>query len=450
MDFATSSDPAVQAQLDRLTLLSPGADILGLDRIGRLLDRLGNPERDLPPVFHVAGTNGKGSTCAYLRAAIEAAGLSCHVFTSPHLVRFNERIRIAGALISDAELASLLAEVLDASEGVGADAIGASFFEVTTAAALLAFARVPADACVIEVGLGGRLDATNVIPAPTICGITQLGLDHQAFLGDRIEDIAAEKAGIAKPNIPIVTLHYPAGVANRIGQVIRTAQAPWHVKGGGWDIAAYQGRLHYRDGEGKLELPLPRLAGGHQAMNAGVAIAMLRHQAAIEIPASALRAAMGWVEWPARMQHLHEGALVDMLPDGAELWLDGGHNPAAGRVIGDFLRVHVAPGRPVHIILGMLENKDAAGFLAALGSPRADIWTVPIPGHAHHSPGTLAAITKLAGLDAIPADDVPSAIDRIVAQGQGRGQSQTPPVILIAGSLYLAGRVLEANGTIPV
>jgi len=441
VDFATSTDPAVQAQLDRLTLLSPGADILGLGRIGTLLDRLGNPERDLPPVFHVAGTNGKGSTCAYLRAAIEAAGYSCHVFTSPHLVRFNERIRIAGELISDPELAGIIAEVLDI-----ADDVGASFFEVTAAAAFLAFARVPADACVIEVGLGGRLDATNIIPAPTICGITQLGLDHQAFLGNRIEDIAAEKAGIAKPNVPIVTLHYPAVVANRIGQVIRTAQAPWHVKGGSWDIAAYQGRLHYRDEAGRLELPLPRLAGMHQAMNAGIAIAMLRHQQAIDVPPAALRAAMGWVEWPARLQQLHDGPLVESLADGGEFWIDGGHNPAAGRAVGDFLRAHVTAGRPLHIVLGMLENKDAAGYLAALGPVGAHFWMVPIPGHAHHLPDKLSGIAKMAGFTASIAADAEQAIAAIAARpGDGK-----PPVVLVAGSLYLAGHVLEANGTIPV
>lgn len=438
-DFATSTDPAVQAQLDRLTLLSPGADILGLDRIARLLDRLGNPERSLPPVFHVAGTNGKGSTCAYLRAAIEAAGLSCHVFTSPHLVAFNERIRIAGQLISDAELAAILAEVLD----IAGD-IGASFFEITTAAAFLAFSRVPADACIIEVGLGGRLDATNIIPAPLICGIVQLGLDHQAFLGDTIEAIAGEKAGIAKPGVPIVTLHYPAGVANRIGQIIRDVGAPWHMKGGSWDIAAYQGKLHYRDEQDKLELPLPRLAGNHQAMNAGIAIAMLRHQTAIDVPASALRAAMGWVEWPARMQHLHEGALVDRLPRGSELWLDGGHNPAAGRVIGDFLRTHSSAGRPIHIVLGMLENKDAAGFLSALGVLHAHVWTVPISGHAHHDPARLVKAAKMAGFDASEGGDVGQAIASIARDARG----DSPPMVLIAGSLYLAGRALQANGTI--
>jgi dihydrofolate synthase/folylpolyglutamate synthase len=436
-DFATSSDPAVQAQLDRLTLLSPGADILGLERITLLLERLGNPHLSLPPVFHVAGTNGKGSTCAYLRAAVEAAGLKAHVYSSPHLIRFNERIRLAGQLIEDAALAALLEEVLAV-----ADDIGASFFEVTTAAAFLAFSRTPADACIVEVGLGGRLDATNVIADPLICGIAQLGLDHQAFLGDRVEDIATEKAGIAKPGVPIVTLHYPAGIANHIGAVVRGAEAPWLMKGGAWDVAAYRGRLHYRDAEGKLDLPLPSLPGGHQAMNAGLAIAMLRHQKAIAIPVSAIRAAMGWAHWPARLQHLHAGALIDMLPAGSELWLDGGHNPAAARVIGDFLRVRFGGDGPVHLVLGLLANKDAPGFLAALAPSGVRIRTVPIGGHGHHPPGELATMARAVGFESSPCSSIEEALAEIAAAAD----PAVPPAVLIGGSLYLAGAVLSANG----
>ncbi len=438
-DFATSSDPAVQAQLDRLTLLSPGADILGLDRIARLCERLGNPQERLPPVFHVAGTNGKGSTCAYLRAAIEAAGMSCHVYSSPHLIRFNERIRIAGKLIEDAELAPLLAEVL----AVAGD-LGASFFEVTTAAALLAFSRVPADACVIEVGLGGRLDATNIISEPLICGIAQLGFDHQSFLGDRLEEIAAEKAGIAKPGVPIVTLTYPTSVAASVAETVAGAGAGWHPKGGSWDAAAYQGRLHYRDLEGKLDLPLPRLAGHHQAQNAGLAVAMVRHQEALTIPDSALRAAMGWADWPARLQHLRGGTLAEALPPGSELWVDGGHNPSAGRVIGDFLRAHVAVDRPLHIVMGLLANKDAAGFLAAMGQLHARFHMVPIAGHEHHAPASLAETARLAGFNAGAASNFEGAM-MAIAMTERDGP---PPVVLVAGSLYLAGKVLEANGTI--
>ena len=324
MDRAVSDHPGVQRQLDRLTNLSPGPDTLGLDRIAALLARLGNPERRLPPVFHVAGTNGKGSTCAFLRAAIEAASLTAHVYTSPHLVRFNERIRIAGKLIEDELLASLLAETLDRADG-----IDPSFFEATTAAAFLAFSRIDADACIVEVGLGGRLDATNVLPAPAACGIAQLGIDHQAFLGDRIEQIAAEKAGIAKAGIPLVTLDYPAPLADRIREAADSAGAIWLPKGESWDVEAGTNSIRYRDAQGTLELPKPRLAGRHQAVNAALAVAMIRHQPKVEIDQRALAAGIEQADWPARLQLLAPGPLRDLLPPGSNLWLDGVHNPAA-------------------------------------------------------------------------------------------------------------------------
>jgi dihydrofolate synthase / folylpolyglutamate synthase len=278
-DFARSADPAVQAELDLLSKLSPGGDRLGLDRIARLLDRLGQPHDRLPPVLHVAGTNGKGSTCAFLRAALEAAGHKVHAFTSPHLVRFNERFRVAGRLIDDAELARLLGEVREASDG-----IEPSFFESCTAVALLAFARTPADACILEVGLGGRLDATNVIARPLVTGITSLGLDHQQFLGSRMIDIAAEKAGIARQGVPLVTQLYPPRIAALIGEIAQDLGARWLPRGGEWDGTVRQGRLYYRDGLGELDLPVPRLPGGHQALNAGLAVAMLRHQARLKVP----------------------------------------------------------------------------------------------------------------------------------------------------------------------
>jgi dihydrofolate synthase/folylpolyglutamate synthase len=437
-DFAISSDPAVQRQLDRLATLSPGADVLGLERISALLDRLGNPHRALPPVFHVAGTNGKGSTCAFLRAAIEASGRKVHVYTSPHLVRFNERIRIAGSLIADDLLASLLAEVLDISDG-----ISPSFFEVTTAAAFLAFARTPADACIIEVGLGGRLDATNVLERPIMCGIAQLGLDHQFFLGDRIEQIAAEKAGIAKQGVPLVTHHYPASQANEIGRMVRTVGALWLAKGGLWDASAYRGKLHYRDEAGELELPLPRLPGAHQAANAALAVAMLRHQHAIDIPPASLRAAMGWAEWPARLQRLATGPIPALLPDGSELWLDGGHNPAAGRAIADFFRGRLAPGRPFHLILGMLSNKDLHGFLEPFAGSGVQIHAVPVVGHEHHDAEAILAAASELKLEADGAPDAASALRAIAAV------EQAAPLVLIGGSLYMAGTVLAANGTQP-
>ncbi len=439
-DHAKSSNPAVQRQLDRLTMLSPGRDVLGLDRIARLLDRLGNPQHDLPPVFHVAGTNGKGSTCAFLRAALEASGRRVHVYTSPHLVRFNERIRVADRLIEDAFLAQLLEEVLSI-----ADDINPSFFEATTAAAFLAFARTPADACVIEVGLGGRLDATNVIEHPVITGVAQLGLDHQAFLGNEIVDIAGEKAGIAKAGVPLVTLHYPAPIAARVGSVANQAGARWLPKAGSWDAAVYRDHLHYRDLDGRIELPMPRMAGLHQATNAALAVAMLRHQRTLAISETAIRAAMRWAEWPARLQALHAGPLVDRFPAGSELWIDGGHNPSAARAISDFFRGHIAAARPFHIILGMLANKDAAGFLKSFVGRTTIVHAVPVPGHDHYAPAELAAIARACGMSASAADDPLAALDEI-ARHADRAQ---PPVVLIAGSLYLAGEALAANGTPP-
>jgi dihydrofolate synthase/folylpolyglutamate synthase len=414
--------------------------VLGLERIAALLDRLGNPERSLPPVFHVAGTNGKGSTCAFLRAAIEAAGLKAHVYASPHLVRFNERIRLAGKLIDDDALAALLAEVLDV-----ADEVAPTFFEATTAAALLAFSREPADACVVEVGLGGRLDATNVIPAPAACGIAQLALDHQAFLGSSLEGIAAEKAGIAKPGVPLVTLHYPARIANRIGQAAADAGALWIPKGGQWDASAYQQKLHYRDEWGALDLPLPRLAGAHQTLNAGLAIAMLRYQNAVKVPAAAMRAAMGWAEWPARMQRLADGPLHDMLPGGSELWLDGGHNPAAARAVADFFRGHVEAGHPFHILLGLLANKDADGVLKPFRNRSITLHTLPVANHAHHAPEDLAHAADRAGINAMPAKSLEQALGWI-SRHADRAQ---PPIVLIMGSLYLAGEVLRKNEQAP-
>ena len=440
MDRAISSDPAVQRQLDRLAALSPGADSLGLERIAALLGRLGNPERRLPPVFHVAGTNGKGSTCAFLRAAVEAAGLSAHVYTSPHLVRFNERIRLAGQLVGDPQLAGLLEETLAAAQGMEI-----SFFEATTAAAFLAFSRQPADACIVEVGLGGRLDATNVIPAPVACGIAQLGVDHQQFLGDRIEDIAAEKAGIAKRGVPLVTQHYPERLAERIAQAAASAGADWRPRGSSWDAIVYRRKLHYRDERGKLQLPLPRLQGAHQAMNAALAVAMLRTQQAVKVREPALRAAIGWADWPGRLQRLSPGPLAALLPAGSELWLDGGHNPAAARAVADFFRGHVPSERPFHIVLGLLANKDMAGVLKPFANRAATLHAVPVPGHAHHAPADLAAAARAAGLTALAAADVDSALGWI-----GRhADRDRPPIVLVLGSLYLAGEVLRANGQAP-
>jgi len=435
-DHATSSHPAVQRQLDRLWALGPGADVLGLSRITALLDRIGNPHLRLPPVLHVAGTNGKGSTCAFLRAAVEAAGLTAHVYSSPHLVRFNERIRLGGQLIDDATLATLLEQVLDA----GGD-IGASFFEVTTAAAFLAFARTPADACIIEVGLGGRLDATNVIPAPAACAIAQLGIDHQAFLGDTAEAIAGEKAGIAKPGVPLVTMSYGDSVTARIAEVAAAANAPVHTRGTAWDFTVTPDRLIYRDAQGEVATPLPTLAGPHQPANLALAIATLRHQRTLTIPDSAFASAATAARWPARMQRLIPGPLHARLPAGAELWLDGGHNEAAALSVSATL-AQVANGRPAHLILGMLSNKDATGLLAPFAPLAASFTAVPVPGHAHHDPADLAATARALGITTTGiAPDVPTALVSL--------QTADAPLVLILGSLYLAGEVLRENDELP-
>jgi dihydrofolate synthase/folylpolyglutamate synthase len=443
-DHAISSDPAVQAQLDRLTMLSPGKDVLGLTRIAALLERLGNPHLNLPPVFHVSGTNGKGSTCAFLRGAIEAAGMTTHVYSSPHLVRFNERIRIAGKLIDDATLSALLSEVLDHAEG-----LEASFFEVTTAVAFCAFARTPADACIVEVGLGGRLDATNVLTQPVACGIASLGLDHEGFLlaaEDGVPDmppldrIAFEKAGIAKSGSPLVTQKYTVSMANTVATQATLHNAQLHARGESWDTVVYDGRLHYRDATGKLDVSLPRMTGAHQADNAALAIAMLRHQNAIHIPEAALAAAMEWTRWPARMQTLSAGPLTDRLPVGSTVWLDGGHNPDAGAAIAKTLE----DGPPVHVIIGMLMNKDALGFLTPFAHKIESLSAVPIAGHEHHDPLDLCdwAQNSFRIADARHANSVTDAIEQLAGR-------QAPANILICGSLYLAGEVLRLNDQSP-
>ena len=429
-DFARSTDPRVQSQLDRLSKLSPAGDRLGLERIAQLLDRLGRPQDELPPVLHVAGTNGKGSTVAFLRAALEASGHKVHAFTSPHLVRFNERIRIAGRLIDDDQLAGLLTEVLNAS-----DDIEPSFFEVATAVAFLAFARTPADACILEVGLGGRLDATNVIEQPLLTGIANLALDHQQFLGNGLTDIAAEKAAIAKPGVPLITQLYPPAVATRVGEIAREKHGRWMPRGGAWDAIARQGQLRYQDDRGTIDLPLPRLPGRHQAMNAALAIAMLRHQDALRVPASALNAAMGWADWPARLQHLAPGPLVGS----RDVWLDGGHNPSAARQVASFVRHRFNDGKPLHIIFASLATKDPPGMLEPFAGLAARVHTVPIGSHASFAPSELADLAGDLGFAAEAHDNVEDALAAMPENAR----------VLIFGSLYLAGEVLAANDQVP-
>lgn len=447
-DHAHSDDPAVQAQLDRFAQLSPGRDILGLERIRVLLAAIGDPHLVLPPVFHVAGTNGKGSTCTFLRAMLESAGYRVHAYTSPHLVRFNERIRVAGELIADAALAPLLAEVLDAAER---EDIGPSFFEATTAAAFLAFARTSADACVIEVGLGGRLDATNVIAVPLVCGIAQLGLDHEGFLLDPtngpdfapLERIAYEKAGIAKASAPLVTMDYPPAVALRIADVAAAVRTTCLARRSAWDCALEADQLLYRDDQGEVALPLPALEGTHQAENAALAVAMLRHQQRIDVPVEAMRPGIARAHWPARLQLLTTGPVRALAPANAEVWLDGGHNPNAAEMLVRFFSKDADARGKVDIIIGMLANKDAAGFLAILAPILNSVTAVPIPGHECHSPEALCDMARAIGIaQTDQAEDVTDALTRIAARGSA-------PRIAILGSLYLAGVVLRENDQLP-
>ncbi|SBV33091.1 FolC bifunctional protein [uncultured Sphingopyxis sp.] len=435
-DHASSSNPAVQTQLDRLAALSPGRDVLGLERIAELCARLGNPQLQLPRTFHVAGTNGKGSTCAYLRAILEAQGRRVHAYTSPHLVRFNERIRLAGTLIDDMLLAALLEEVLDEA----AD-LRASFFEVTTAAAFLAFARIPADDCIIEVGLGGRLDATNIIPPPAVAGIASLGIDHEAFLlapeagtpDDPATRIAWEKAGIVKPDTPVATLAYPPHVRNVIAAKVADVGATLFPEGDGW--AVEQGGDAFR-WTSKLGSAAPllrsRMAGAHQMRNAGLAIAMLR--LAPEPRPSDAEIAQGVAEafWPGRMQRLGAGPLTGLLPDGTEIWLDGAHNADAGFALA---RQFEGETRRVHLVTGMLANKNPAAIVAPLADRLASLTVVPVPGHEHHAAAAF-------GSDAKTAVSITAAL---------RGLKVDPAreIVLIAGSLYLAGEVLSANRELP-
>ena len=430
-DSARSESAAVQAQLDRLAKLSPGGDRLGLDRIWKLLDRLASPQDKIPPVFHVAGTNGKGSVCAFLRAMLEAAGHEVHMFTSPHLVRFNERIRIAGTLISDEELAQLLEEVLDSSEG-----IEPSFFEVTTAVAFLAFARRRADCCVVEVGLGGRLDATNVIEAPLVCGIAGLGVDHRQWLGRQIGDIAAEKAGIAKPGVPLVTQRYPPQAAQRIQQAAEAAGAQWVGRGALWNMRVIRGHIRYRDRSGALDLPVPRLPGRFQAENAGLAVAMLRQQREVAVSHEAMTKGIATADWPARLQRLGEGPLTKDLPAGSEIWIDGGHNGAAARLIAEHAGSAWSDGLPLVLLFASLSSKDPRAMLKPFRRIASKVNTLPIVDHDHRSPEDLARLAGELGFEATAHDSLEQALGRI----------SQPSRLLVFGSLYLAGEALKANG----
>jgi dihydrofolate synthase / folylpolyglutamate synthase len=429
------------AVLKRLLSLHPKKIDLALDRILRLLGELGNPQNKLPPVIHVAGTNGKGSVCAFSRAMLEAQGLKVHVHTSPHLVRFHERIRIAGRLISEEALVSLLEEVEQVNRGREI-----TFFEITAAAMFLAFSRYPADVCILEVGLGGLYDATNVVPHPAMTVIQPVGMDHREFLGDDLAGIAAEKAGIIKKGAPLV-MGPQVDVARDVilSQADRLSVPVFEF---GQDFASRQehGRMVYEDEVGLLDLPLPKLIGRHQIENAGVTIATLRHAKRGWGEDAAVEKGLATVDWPARLQRLHKGPLVESAPRGAEVWLDGGHNPhgaeAVSRAIAD-LEEHGE--RPLYLICGMLANKDVLGYLRAFNGLARHVVTVAIPGEAASmGAGALYDAARKAGLDAAPAEDLDDAMLQVTAWTR-LGDTDVPPRILICGSLYLAGKVLAEN-----
>ena len=408
--------------------LHPKVMDLVLDRVWRLLAALGNPQDRLPPVIHVAGTNGKGSTQAMIRAGLEQSGATVHAYTSPHLARFHERIRLAGALITEDALTSVLDRCYEANHGAPI-----TYFEITTVAAILAFAETPADYCLLEVGLGGRLDATNVVSDPAVTVITPVDLDHQQFLGDTLTAIAGEKAGIIKRGVPCVVGPQHDESMGIIEQIAARSNAPLQAHGQQWQVNTEHDRLIFQDEVGLLDLPLPILPGPHQIMNAGAAIATLRLLGKDE---AACEAAVTRTYWPARMEKLTQGALVD-LAGPAELWLDGGHNPAAGRALAATMKT-LTP-RPTHLICGMLNTKDIGGYLAPLATVADSLHAVSIPGETNTIPATdtANAATKV-GLQAQIAEDVTSAIAAIVATAPNAR-------ILICGSLYLAGHVMRVN-----
>lgn len=428
MRTASKSD----AILDRLLTLHPKIIDLTLDRVQQLLADLDHPEHQLPPVVHIAGTNGKGSTLAMIRAGLECTGEAVHTYTSPHLVRFHERIRLAGTLIDEVALSTLLEECERVN---GARPI--TFFEITTVAALLAFARTPGDRVLLEVGLGGRLDATNVVDHPRLTVITPVDLDHQQYLGETLAEIAGEKAGIMKPGVPCVVARQTDAAREVIEARAEQIGAPLMLHGQDWMVRTEHGRLVYEDGRGLLDLDPPRLPGVHQVENAGTAIAALRALGASD---TACQAALS-AEWPARLQRLTSGQLLDPLPSGAELWLDGGHNPAAGEAIAAQLdEWHRAGRHPLHLIIGMLETKDVAEYLRPLVPRATTIGTLTIPD----TPASLSAQDIAAA--AASLGSVATAHPSLEAALGALSGAEPPCRVLICGSLYLAGHALSENG----
>jgi dihydrofolate synthase/folylpolyglutamate synthase len=442
---AAKPSPPLGEVIARLSALHPERIDLDLDRMHRLLARLEHPERKLPPVIHVAGTNGKGSTIAYLRAILEAAHLRVHAYTSPSLVRINECFRLGrpsgGTLVDDHELRAALEHCERANAGAPI-----TIFEIETAAAFYLFAQHPADVVLLEVGLGGRLDATNVIDAPLASVIAPVSMDHTEFLGPTLMTIAREKAGIIKRGVPVVCAEQLPEAIAVIEQYAKRMQAPLHSAGQEWHVNVERGRLVYQDDRGLMDLAAPKLFGRHQFDNAGLAIATLRAQKAFKIDTAAFEAGIVNAEWPARMQRLASGALVDQAPQGCEIWLDGGHNAEGGRVaaaaLGD-LEERVS--RPLVVIVGMMANKDGGAFLANFAGLTRHIIAVQIPDRDKAMPpDRLADAARALGMRVEAAAGVEAALRSLA-----RLVYEVPPRILITGSLYLAGHVLAANGTPP-
>jgi dihydrofolate synthase/folylpolyglutamate synthase len=431
---------ASDAILNRLLSLHPKIIDLSLDRMMHILERLGNPERHLPPVIHVAGTNGKGSTVSYIRSILEAAGLKVHCYTSPHLVKFHERIYVAGKFISEEQLTTLLAEC-EAANGP----TPITFFEVTTAAAFLAFSRTPADYLILEVGLGGRLDATNVVAKPALSVITAIDYDHQQYLGDTLTAIAHEKAGILKKGVPAIIASQSDEARAEIERVADDTDAPLLIANQDWQTYEQHGRLVFQDENGLLDLSLPQLRGLHQIDNAGNAIAAIRKLSDARVTDSHIEQGLKSVVWPARMQKLGAGVLTSLIPRDAELWLDGGHNPSAGRVIARaFSDINDRLSRPLVLIWGMLNTKDAGSFIECFAGLAQRVVTITIPDEPNAiSAEQLADIARARGLAAETAGTLTKAL--------GQASSTTPaPRILICGSLYLAGHALSIHDNTPM
>jgi len=412
--------------LSRLMHLHPKVIDLSLGRMWRILRALGDPQKHIPPVIHVAGTNGKGSTQAMIRAGLEAGGHRVHAYTSPHLARFHERITVAGEVIGEQALAAILAECETANAQTPI-----TYFEITTAAAFVAFARSSADYTLLEVGLGGRLDATNVV-TPALSVITPVSMDHERFLGDTLPQIAAEKAGVLKPGVPAVIAPQQPEAQEVIEAAAERVGAPLILAGQDWQVWEEHGRMAYQDTTGLLDLPLPRLIGAHQVTNAGTAIAALR-----ALGEGQAQAALTNAQWPARLQRLSRGPLIDAAGE-AEIWLDGGHNPAAGHALAE--AVTRLDARPLHLICGMLKTKDVSGYLSPLAKVAQSLQAITIPGETATLSGeeTAALATSSGFAHAATATSAREAVQAIVAA--------TPQArILICGSLYLAGAILREN-----